>query len=382
MNKFTHNRSFLVATLLAAFAATACANSDDEGGRDGATGTLSAQISVSEEAKHDVAYAHFVVVPAGGSCTDIPIAETTGVMEDEELQANLDPSGTASGRAFIDGFMVLPPGDYMICATPLQENGVPSEECAMATAEVTVTAEVTTNVTLVSQCEGDPNGGVNPVLTFNDPPLIEDVNIGPSKFIDTCQTAELEVIATDPNDDALSYDWEVLSGPEGYTLIENGATAQLTPGAAGDYEVRVTVYDALGGVAHLDFPVHVAQADGECGEPAACPSGSYDAGGYCWVVAEDYEEGDDSCARFGLNGAQQNAEGVEWTPELMQEVSDAIGCTNIGDVSDFEPSLWFDTQTNECFTNGFSSETGQYFQQAGFPIEDWQDAVHVCDRPE
>ena len=328
------NHSFLIATILSAAFATACANSEDGAGRGEGIGKLSAALTLGEGAAHDVASAHFVVVPSGGSCNDIPIAETTGLIETEALQGNLDPAETEVGRAFIDGLMVLPPGDYMVCVTPLQSNGLPSAECAPVTGEVSVSPEITTEVVLISQCDGNPNGGLDVVVGLNDPPLITDLNIGPSKFITTCETASLTVEASDPNGDSLSYDWEIISGPAGGLLVESGATAQFTPSAAGDYELKVTVYDATGGSTSLSFPVHVSQAEGECDEtPAACPTGTYDAGDFCWVVAEDFQDGEQSCGDHGLVGPYQETEGVEWTPELMAEVTAAIGCTNLGVVS-------------------------------------------------
>jgi hypothetical protein len=377
------NHSFLIATILSAAFATACANSEaGSGSGDGSLGQLEANLTLGDGATYDVTSAHFAVVPAGGSCTDIPIAETTGLIETEALQGNLDPAETPTGRAFIDGLMVLPPGTYMVCVTPLQENGLPSEQCDVATGEITVIPEVVSEVVLVSQCEGDPNGGIDVVGVLNGQPLITDLNIGPSKFITTCETASLEVQAEDPNGDAMSYDWEIISGPGGGLLIETGATAQFTPDAAGDYELKVTVTDATGASASMTFPVHVSEAEGSC-DPVACPAGTFDAAGFCWVVAADFQDGEQSCGEHGLIGPYQDAEGVEWTPEMMAEVTAAMGCTNLGSVSGTgAPSLFFDSAQNECLTQTFSDDAGQPYVNSGAPLAPGQAAVHLCDRPE
>jgi hypothetical protein len=375
------NFALLTGTILALTALSGC-NEEGSPGDDGNTGTLHANLTLGEGKAHDVAQAHYVVVPAGGSCTDVPIAEATGTIEEEALQGNLDPTGTETGRAFVDGLMVLPPGDYKVCVQPLQADGKPSTECEAVSADVTVTSEVTTEIVLISQCQGVANGGLDVVVGLNDPPVINDLDIGPSKFITTCQTAELTVDASDPNGDELSYDWSIVSGPAGGVLDENGATATFTPGAAGDYELLVTVYDSTGGSTKLSFPVHVSQADQACNTPA-CPAGTYDAAGYCWVVAQDFEYGSESCGRFGLTGADTDVANVKWTQAMMADVSTKLGCTNEGQRSCCAPSLYFDSATNECFTTGFSDTAeNQDYQNATFAFSDTALAVHLCNHPQ
>ena len=146
---------------------------------------------------HDVASMRFSVMEPGTACdSGAVVAEATVDLEDEALPENLDPHGGAGdAHAFADGFFVVPAGDYTICAQPLQADGSPSAVCSLAYGSTTVFAEVTTEVILMSQCGGDPNGAVDIVGALNDSPLIDDLDILPTKFVTTCQQVEVRVSA-------------------------------------------------------------------------------------------------------------------------------------------------------------------------------------------
>jgi hypothetical protein len=122
-----------------------------------------------------------------------------------------------------------------------------------------VVAEQTSEVLLVSQCRGQPNGGLDVVVALNDPPRITGLDIAPSKFVTTCQSATVTVTATDPDGDAITYDWAVLSGPDGFSLHASGATATFS-GPAGDYLLDVVARDAHAASTMLTFPIHVSAA--------------------------------------------------------------------------------------------------------------------------
>jgi hypothetical protein len=192
------------------------------------------------------------------------------MLEEEGLPAHLLPEGAGGEHPFADGLFTLPPGDYVVCATPLNENGEPSEECGPASTPATVVAEATTEVVMISQCEGDPSGALDAVLALNDPPHIDDLDIDPSKFITKCEEAVLTVTATDPDGDEMTFAWEILpGGPGNPAIADDGATAVFTTDSAGDYEVKVTVTDALGASTSLTFPIHVSflcEAPGICKE--------------------------------------------------------------------------------------------------------------------
>lgn len=216
-------------------------------------GSLSASVTVGGD-PHDVASVRFDIVAAGGTCADTPIASKTVPLEEEVLPPSVAGAGAGSHR-FADGLFVLAPGTYLACATPLAADGTASQQCAPTSSSVTVVAQQTNEVLLVSQCRGNPNGGIDVVVTLNSPPLITAVDIAPSKFITVCQSAGITVTASDPDGDALSYAFTSSGG----SLASDGNTASFL-GAAGDYTVSVDVSDGRGGHATLSFPIHVSTA--------------------------------------------------------------------------------------------------------------------------
>ncbi|HEY2902012.1 MAG TPA: hypothetical protein VGL59_15635 [Polyangia bacterium] len=251
-------RSFLA---LGLFSGLAC---DGSAPKTDLTGSISAALDFS--APHDVTAVRFDVVAAPGDCTAMPVASQTVAVESEPLPASVATPGSGM-HSFADGLFVLAPGSYTICATPLA-GMQPSQQCAAANVMATVVASQTNEVMLVSQCAGAPNGGLDGVVTFNDPPRITALAIQPSKFITTCQSAAITVTASDPNGDALSYAWAVVSGPAGSSLTSAGPSATFaSPGGAGDYVLSVAVTDVHGASTSLTFPVHVSAAT--CAVPDA-----------------------------------------------------------------------------------------------------------------
>jgi hypothetical protein len=236
-----------------------CADPPDPG----PVGRLSAALQFPL-VQHDVTSVRFDVVTAGGSCDDPALATRTVTLESEPLPASV--SGAGSGmHQFADGLFVLAPGQYLVCATPLAAAG-PSADCGRAQSPAQVVAEQTNEVLLVSQCRGKPNGGLDVVVALNDPPQITGLDLAPSKFVTVCESVAITVTATDPDGDAITHAWAVLSGPAGSSLHPSGATATFS-GPAGDYLLAVTATDVHGASTTLSFPVHVSAAT--CAVPAA-----------------------------------------------------------------------------------------------------------------
>ncbi|WP_437966619.1 Ig-like domain-containing protein [Sorangium sp. So ce260] len=241
-------------------AAPACdTRSDDAAAKAaGETGAIHAALTVGG-LRHDVVAVHYKVVAVDGTCGDPAIAETTSALEEEALPEGALPPRTLV-HAGADGMFVVPTGAYRVCATPMSSSG-PSLECAPAETTAYVYPEGTSEVGLISQCAGQPNGGLDVIVALNDPPTIEDIDVTPSKYITQCETATIAVAASDPDGDAISVAWELIGGAG--ELAGDGSTATFTPAATGPATVRVTVTDAIGGSSRLSFPLYVSPAD--CG---------------------------------------------------------------------------------------------------------------------
>jgi hypothetical protein len=228
------------------------------------TGKL--RLGMTASALYDVNEVHYAVVKPEARCDATPIAETSVGLETEALPSNLGPEGTGGQHAFADAWFVLPPGQYKVCATPLDDAGEPSEACARVSRRASVRAGETREIVLISQCEPPRNGVLDAVLVLNSPPLIEDLTLEPSKFITICESLEIEVSATDPDGDDFEYAWSLLEGdgellaPDGEQAL--GSRVVFKPASTGTHRLQVTVEDVHGASSSLAFPVHVST--GEC----------------------------------------------------------------------------------------------------------------------
>jgi hypothetical protein len=179
------------------------------------------------------------------------------------LEAEPAPASVAGAEPvshhFASSLFVLSPGQYRTCATPLTSDSTPSVVCSQATELASVAAEQTNQLVLVSQCQGSPNGGVDVAVTLNDPPQITAVTVTQSTFITICESALIAVSASDPNQDALTYAWSVVSGPDAGSLLPSDSSATFS-GHAGDYVLRVVVADVHAATTSFLFSIHVADA--------------------------------------------------------------------------------------------------------------------------
>ncbi|RMG21673.1 MAG: hypothetical protein D6729_00215 [Deltaproteobacteria bacterium] len=76
----------------------------------------------------------------------------------------------------------------------------------------------------------------------NAPPVVE---LGGEETVLVGETVHLDAVASDPDGDALTYEWSWLGRPEGSNaeLSADGASAHFVADAAGRFEVQVTVSD-------------------------------------------------------------------------------------------------------------------------------------------
>jgi PKD domain len=220
-------------------------------------GSLRAAIEIGPST-HDVTSVRFDLVSADSDCSAPALATLTVPLEAELAPASVSGE-EAAAHHFASGLFTVAPGDYRACATPLRADSSASDECAQASDVTTVAAEQATQLTLVSQCQGTPTGGLGVAVELNDPPQITAVTVTESTFITVCESASITVTAADPNDDALSYAWSVVSGPAGGSLRPSEAAATFS-GSPGDYVLRVTATDTHAAEASFLFTVHVSDA--------------------------------------------------------------------------------------------------------------------------
>jgi probable HAF family extracellular repeat protein len=251
----------LRAALWLALAASACGGGP--GGPTGGTGHLHAALA-GAATTHDVTEVHYRVVAGGSPCTAAAVAQMTIA-----LRADVIPGADGgSGVAFADAFFVLAPGMYHVCAAPLA-GAAPSADCAAVEGDATVTAEGSADLVLVSQCRGPDNGGVDVVTALNDPPVLIDLSVTPSKFVALGDTATIAAVARDPDGDALAFAFTVVSAPAGSTAPvvpigppnvpgppQQTGHATFAPDVIGDYMLSVKVTDTHGASASLSFPIH------------------------------------------------------------------------------------------------------------------------------
>ena len=215
------------------------------------------------------------------------------------------PLGPLAGHRFADIFSPLAAGCYEVSVLPLDAAGEVVEDCSAAYLPlVRILDGETTEVVVVSQCEGDPVGAIDVIVAINHPPQIEDFSFEPSKFVLTCEAAQLCVTASDPDGDPLEFVWAVEGdpvpdvGPHTSRNDESdGVWTNCVEVAVGDpssISVTVTIYDRLseafgggriedllaeqgGGESHesLNVPLHTGadihmwcvERDGSLGRP-------------------------------------------------------------------------------------------------------------------
>ena len=236
-----------------------CSATEGPSGPNGPTGTLSAALTAAGP-YHDVEYIHVWLVAGGDDCDAEAIDEATVPLEAEFLPDWIIP-GAGDAHPFGDAlFSGLEPGSYTVCAQPLDGAGEPSMDCAPTSGGAfDVFPGGTTEIALISQCEGDPSGALDAIVALNDPPRIDHLSIEPSKFIDTCEPAHIYVEASDPNNDPLTYEWQILDGPADadYMAEPDGDMLYFKTCTPGTYTLGIIVTDFFGASTGLAFPLHV-----------------------------------------------------------------------------------------------------------------------------
>ncbi|MFT4705846.1 MAG: hypothetical protein ACI81R_003561, partial [Bradymonadia bacterium] len=241
--------------------------------------------------------------------TGVPVAPANVITATEDLEDMYLPGGNTtfenapldadSNHLFSDHYFWLPEGCYDVVAQPLDIDGNFSRDCFSAHMDnVQVFDGQTTEILLLSQCEGDPAGGLDVIVAINHPPQIIGLSYDPSKFI--CEdTTTVCLTIWDPDNDPLDIDWFV---PPGATLVSQTVNeledatefcAEFAFEGPGSYNFGADVFDLgydadgnlvtmeelliLQGDAHpsrdsIRFPVHVLNED-DCIDTCECPQG-------------------------------------------------------------------------------------------------------------
>lgn len=193
-------------------------------------------------------------------------------LEDEVIPGWIDPFAGGE-HLFSDLFAVIDaPAQCVVRAIPMQDPETRSEECEPVMDKFTVYPEQTTEIVLMAECRGEPTGAGDIVAGLNNPPVIVDLDLSPSKFICTGEKLEIKVAAEDPDGDDISYHFAVTTwpgqpAPGTWSLTLDPSAeyhATFTATTPGYYEVTVTVTDIYGASSQLTFPVHVSECDVCC----------------------------------------------------------------------------------------------------------------------
>lgn len=164
------------------------------------------------------------------------------------------PYDADSTHIFADQYFLLPAGCYDVAVTPLDAMGQTSTDCYSAHQNtVEVEDGLTTEITLISQCQGPARGGLDVIATVNHPPEIDDLTFEPSKFVSTCEGTEVCITVNDPDGDPMEIVWSQTDGPAcsapaitSTVVNADGSMTQCADLRTGDiasYTFDVAVYD-------------------------------------------------------------------------------------------------------------------------------------------
>ena len=212
-------------------------------------------------------------------------------LEDEHYPPHLSDLTYLNGdeHRFSDAYFVLEPGIYKVKVYPMKSEGEISNDCDPTQKVVEVVENYTTEVVLISNCDGTDNGGLDVIVVTNHDPSILDLEYNNSKFVLTCEdlTVSIEVEDPDPDNDSLVITWEPVEEPINarydYSFTYN--VFNFVSQSAGDYKFVVTVCDTVPNplCTSLSFPIHVQMSVDDNGN---------DLGDICEDCDEGYQDND------------------------------------------------------------------------------------------
>jgi Putative metal-binding motif len=247
-------RMTMAAAVLAAVGATAVSACDDGLRKDGsgeeATGKVGAAISMPVPNDTDVV--GFKILVTRVACNGEAFTAYTETFTSMLSELNISSKVTADGSAhmFADTFIPLEAGCYDIVSQPIQGDGSPSADCAIAGANnVVVFDGLPTEIVLVSQCDGQVEvGAIDVISLLNRPPQLIGMEYPDGKFTAHCSDQEVCAKFKDPDGDPLEVEWTKVLGLPGSTFT----VGQATPNPDGSITQCVTVDHAGAGMMLLE----------------------------------------------------------------------------------------------------------------------------------
>ncbi|MBX2803088.1 MAG: hypothetical protein KTR31_35740 [Myxococcales bacterium] len=229
-----------------------------------------ANLTLDYFADTDVQGFHFEITPVScgaGSAVVGDVIRANADLVNGIFPGNIDLVSTVldleSNHVGSDLFLTLEPGCYDVLAVPaaaLYADGTwdPSEDCAAASHEgAVVVAGLTTDVTLISQCAGDPVGGLDISVVLNHAPEIGDpvANLQAAE----CETVRVCAEVFDVDDNPLRVTWTQTSGTDVYEIEADPievvdflsghrlwqACAHITTEALEAHQFELKVYDVF-----------------------------------------------------------------------------------------------------------------------------------------
>jgi hypothetical protein len=120
--------------------------------------------------------------------------------------------------------------------------------------------------------------------------------------------------------------------------------------------------------------VYSGGTGGSCGV-VGCPSPSVEMAGYCWVIAQVYNQShSDACDSVGKTATATRVD-LTWDETLLGNLSTSFGFTSIGDFANSAYSMWCNYTTNQCGTHNFYN---QYWNYGNYYDINWI-PVYTCN---
>lgn len=270
--------------------ATGCSSTDTAPDRsDESANTTSIEVGLTMDPDTDVSGFRFDI----DTCDGADVTTSQKALADMRLPGGITkfenaPYDADSEHLFTDNFELLDAGCYDVTATPTTDAGEDSEQCQPAHADnVQVEDGQTTEIFLISQCEGVERGGLDVISSINHPPAIESMDF--EKFTQQCRQSTVCATISDPDDDPVDVQWDPVGDAEfvgepavNTRQVADGRTVSCVtaiPANPGTVEFDVTAFDMDGNGERMEsnpnvdrsreslrFPLHV----GDVPELATC----------------------------------------------------------------------------------------------------------------